>query len=207
VAGLLIVEDDARLCCALSRAITSMELGRAQVRCATSAVEADALLSGHDDWAGFLVDVHLDVDKRAEGLALASRARARHAAAPVFVLTADSSAGVTNAVAALPGATLLRKPLPPRATLAAILAPIAGCARAVDRRARVEAWAHRHGLTRGERLAVLSIALGQSRAAYCAEHAISDSTFRTHVHNTLDKLTLRGVRELRAALGRVADGE
>ncbi|MCA9583972.1 MAG: hypothetical protein KC657_01295 [Myxococcales bacterium] len=207
MSGLLIVEDDARLCCVLSRAVASMGLGGAQVRCATTAVEADTLLSAHDDWAGFLVDVHLDISKSADGLELAGRARAKHSAAPVFVLTADSAASVTNAVAALPGATLLRKPLPSHDALATILAPIAAHARVVDRRARVESWAHRHGLTRSERLAVLSIALGQSRAAYCAEHAISESTFRTHIQNTLDKLTLRGARELREVLARVAAGE
>lgn len=198
VASVLLAEDDTAVRRALERTLVVTTLVGVRVRSVGSASEVEALLDVHKDWAGFLFDVHLDRARSAEGLALARRVGDEHPNAPCLVMTADAHAEISNAVALLPTAKLLRKPLPDASSLEKLLVPIAERARELDLREQVIAWGADHGLTPAERSAVASWALGLTAREYAARERISVSTFRTHLENARRRLGLGTLPELRA---------
>lgn len=195
VAALLIVEDDSSLRTTWVRSLPALGLGNVIARCAGRRAEALALLAVHDDWAGYLIDVHLG-SCEAEGLDVLERVRRADIDAPCFLLTGDATPELSHAAARL-DAVFLRKPLPDLVVLRALLVRVAARAEEVDRRARAKRWLGETPLTLRERDVVLAVSLGEPEDDYCARTSITRNTLRTHLKSATHKLGLESVLALR----------
>jgi len=182
MSALLVVDDDDGARRLLVRFLKQYR----PVREAANAEEAIAQIGGHDDWAGFLIDVSLAGRERA-GLDVLAAARRVFPGVPAALVTASNSKDVINRAAAL-SAMFLCKPFGPD-ELHAFLERAAAAEAGVDDRleGRLHALARKWSLAPRESEILAWLVAGRTKAAYLARSGLTSVAYRAHVTRLLAK--------------------
>lgn len=187
----MLVEDYAPLAQALASAARCV----GTVSIAPTVARGLDLVTAHDDWAGFVIDVMLPDGNGLDVLALA---RARGAVAPALVLTALHDAATINRAFELDGRYLVKPADPLR-----ILAFFGKAAHRPTTEQLAREWGERYDLTETEVAILVAGAEGSERDQVAFERGIATTTLKKHVHNLLRKT---GDPSLLAAAARMLRG-